>query len=90
MLAFEDAAGIALDAVGDDGLAVDAAASKRKAYGWIVIFNSKRYVETRDMNAMIPGIGPVVVLDDRTAHVLPSGPPDKMVAELERRKKLTP
>ena len=90
MLTLEEAGGIALDAVGNDGLAVDAAASKRKTYGWIVIVNSKKYVETREMKAMIPGIGPVVVLDDRSAHVLPSGPPDRMLADFEKQKKLTP
>lgn len=43
-----------------------------KAYGWILFYNSRRFVETSDELEALGGNGPVVVLHDGAIHFLGS------------------
>jgi hypothetical protein len=57
-----------------------------KSYGWIFLFNSKRYLETGDPLEALGGNGPLVVeRTDGRVHALGSGQaPDDTIAEFER------
>jgi len=44
----------------------------RKPYGWVLVYESRRYVETGDVLEAFGGNGPVVVMDDGSVHMLGS------------------
>jgi hypothetical protein len=47
-----------------------------KPYGWIFFYNSRKYVETGDINAMLGGNAPLLVLaEDGSIHPLSTAHP---------------
>jgi hypothetical protein len=54
-------------------------------YGWVFFFNSRRFVETRDVLLALGGNGPIVFERDTAAIVeLPShSPPDEVIRHYE-------
>lgn len=52
------------EAIVGEPLAEIPEASERLSAGWAFFYQSRRYVETRDVAAMLVGHGPVVVCDD--------------------------
>ena len=62
------------------------------SYGWVLTYNSRRYLETKDMLHMLVGQGPVVVVSaTREVHELGSAsPPAVAQRALEARLGLTP
>src|SRR5687768_2200550 len=61
-----------------------------KPYGWVFIYNAKRYVETGDFAHALVGNGPVVV-ERTTLRITPLGtafPVDETVARFEREHQL--
>jgi len=62
-----------------------------KPYGWIFFYNSRRYMDTRDILDAIAGNGPVVVLAD-TGEVVTLGTalrPEEEIALFERNRGLS-
>lgn len=60
-----------------------------KDYGWIVCYQSKRYMETRDVHDRLVGNVPFVVEHDGSLHLLPIAGGltlDEMTREYERRR----
>lgn len=57
------------------------------SYGWVLVYDSRRYIETKDLIDMLVGQGPVVVVSaTREVHELGSAlPPDVAVGALESR-----
>ena len=60
-----------------------------KDYGWIFQFTTRRYLETNDPGAQVPGTGPLVVEKEGGAPVFlaTSVPPERVIAEYERRRR---
>jgi immunity protein 35 of polymorphic toxin system len=60
-----------------------------KDYGWIFQFTTRRYRETHDPGALVPGTGPLVVERDSgaTAFLATSVCPEKAIEEYERRRR---
>jgi hypothetical protein len=60
-----------------------------KDYGWIFQFTTRRYLETSDPGAMVPGTGPLVVEREGGAPVFlaTSVCPEKAIEEYERRRR---
>jgi hypothetical protein len=60
-----------------------------KDYGWIFRFTTRRYLETRDPGALVPGTGPLVVEKEGGAPVFlaTSVCPAKAIEEYERRRR---
>ncbi len=55
-----------------------------KPYGWILFYNSRRYLETGDILHAFGGNGPVVVLHDGAVHMLGTGhAPETTIAAFE-------
>lgn len=56
------------------------------AWGWVFHYTTKRFLETGDRNALVPGIGPFVVERDsgKTTFLSTSAPPGVALAEYER------
>ena len=53
-------------------------------FGWLFLYTTRRYVETKNPSTLVPGSGPVVVL--RNGDVVPlttSAPPDMAIAAFE-------
>lgn len=48
---------------GEGGVALIPGTAVRKAYGWVLLYNSREFVETSDILTMLVGQGPVVVFD---------------------------
>ena len=55
-------------------------------WGWVFHYTTRRFLETGDRNALVPGIGPFVVERDggTTTFLSTSMPPDRALAEFER------
>jgi hypothetical protein len=64
-------------------------ATVEKDYGWIFRFTTRRYLETKDPGALVPGTGPLVVERDGGAPVFLASSvcPEKAIAEYERRRR---
>lgn len=75
---------------GLDGIAITSA--KEKPYGWVFLYNSRRYVETGELIYSLVGGGPVVVVAaTRQVHELGSARPAEVeVHALEERLQLHP
>ena len=60
-----------------------------KDYGWIFQFTTRRYLETSDPGALVPGTGPLVVEKEggATAFLATSVCPEKAIEEYERRRR---
>jgi hypothetical protein len=64
--------------------------TQEKPYGWVFFFNTRRFVESRDLVFALGGNGPVVV-ERETGRITLLGsarPPEKEIAELERQRGL--
>lgn len=60
-----------------------------KRYGWVLFYNSRRYIETGDFLDSLFGNGPVVVMHDGGVHLLGTDRnPDAMIADFERERGL--
>lgn len=73
------------------GLALVDEMTLEKPYGWVFFYNSRRFLETRDMLHGIAGNGPVVVVAS-TGEVVTLGSsraPAEEVAEFERQRGLS-
>ena len=59
-----------------------------KDWGWVFRYGTRKYAETRDPRAVIPGTGPLVVdrADGATTFLSTSVPPDRAIAEYEKRR----
>lgn len=58
--------------------------TQERDFGWVFLYTTRRYVETRDPSTLVPGSGPVVVLRD--GEIMPlttSAPPDLAIATFE-------
>jgi hypothetical protein len=56
----------------EDSIAITAC--ERKPYGWVLHYNSKRFVETGDITYALIGNCPLVVTDgDKAVHVVGGG-----------------
>jgi hypothetical protein len=58
-----------LEAVKKDCVILDQH-TQEKAYGFVFVYNARRYVETGDFQWALGGNGPVVVLHDGSVHML--------------------
>lgn len=73
----------------EDELAFLEHLSVRKPYGWVLFYNTRRYVETGDPLSALGGNGPVVVLEDGEVHLLGSArTPADTIAEFEAQRAL--
>ncbi|HEX7667750.1 MAG TPA: YrhB domain-containing protein [Polyangiaceae bacterium] len=54
----------------DDELVIIDSSTRTKPYGWIFFYNSKRYLETKDMMYALGGNGPIVFERD-TGAIIP-------------------
>jgi hypothetical protein len=55
-------------------------------YGWIFFWNTKKFIETRDIKTSIPGAGPIVVTKKGEVEFLRTNvPPVEAIAEYEIR-----
>jgi len=76
MLTLEEAKKLALQALvrrsryGADEYAFIDERIQCKRYGWVLIFNSRKYIETGDILEAFGGNGPIVVMHDGTLHFL--------------------
>ena len=62
-------------------------AVRAKDYGWVVFFDSKRFLETGETRYAIAGNGPVVVEHDGSMHPLSTGrPSEQVIAEYEAKR----
>jgi hypothetical protein len=58
------------------------------AFGWVFGFAPKKYLETHNINDMVPGPGSLVVERDGSTQFLPSSAsPDLVLAEFLRQRK---
>lgn len=74
----------------EGGLVVVEEMTLTKRYGWVFFYNSRRYIETRDIFQAIAGNGPVVILAD-TGEVVALGSarrPEEEIAAFEQQRKL--
>jgi Immunity protein 35 len=72
------------------GLVVMDEMTLTKPYGWVFFYNSRRYLETRDILHAIAGNGPVVVLAD-TGEVVTLGTArrwEEAIAAFEQQRRL--
>src|SRR5437879_2219761 len=69
----------------DDELVILEERTRSTSYGWVFFFNSRRYVETRNVLHALGGNGPVVFERETGAIVeLPShSPPDEVIRQYE-------
>jgi hypothetical protein len=60
-----------------------------KDYGWVFRFTTRRYLDTSDPNALVPGSGPLVVEKEggATAFLATSVCPERAIEEYERRRR---
>lgn len=67
-------------------LVVVADATEERAFGWVFVYTTKRYLETKDPNDLVPGNGPLVVLraDGSIVWLSSAGPPQRIVDDYER------
>ncbi len=92
MLTMEEAKKIALDEInaGVDPkreLIILDEYTRTKRYGWVFIYNSRRFIETGDILYALGGNGPIVVEHNKRIHYLSSAQAtDDAVAELEAKR----
>lgn len=61
-----------------------------KRYGWILLYNSRQYIETGDFLHSLGGNGPVVVMHDGAVHVLGTAKNlDATIADFEQARGLS-
>src|SRR5262249_8245296 len=53
-------------------------------FGWVFGFAPKKYIESHDINDLVPGPNSLVVEPDGTTSFLPSSPRDHAIAEFAR------
>lgn len=72
----------------DDEFLILGDLTRTTSYGWVFFFNSRRFVETRDVLYALGGNGPVVFERDTAAIVeLPShSPPDEVLLQYEAKR----
>jgi hypothetical protein len=60
-----------------------------KDYGWVFRFTTRRYLETKDPGALVPGTGPLIVEREggATAFLASSVCPERAIEEYERRRR---
>ncbi|MDB4946731.1 MAG: hypothetical protein JWP97_6265 [Labilithrix sp.] len=74
----------------EGGLALVEEMTLEKPYGWVFFYNSRRYVETRDIFQSVAGNGPVVVLA-ATGEAVRLGSarrPEEEIAAFEKQRSL--
>lgn len=54
------------------------------SFGWVFGFAPKKFIESHDINDMVPGSSSMVVERDGTPKFLPSSPPSQAIAEFAR------
>jgi len=55
-------------------------------YGWIFFWNTKKFIDSGDVRAAVPGTGPVIVTEEGEVEFLPTNkPPVEAIAEYEYR-----
>lgn len=91
MITLPEAKKLAMDALcktsrrSEADLAFVDALTSCKPYGWILFYNSRRFVETGNELEALGGNGPVVVLHDGAIHFLGSNREgDATIANFER------
>ncbi len=58
-----------------------------KDFGWVFLYTTRKYLETKDPRTLIPGAGPLVVerAGGTTQYLPTSLPPDKAIEEFDKR-----
>jgi hypothetical protein len=52
-------------------------------FGWVFFYSTRRYLETKDPNELVPGAGPLVVLrKDGSTRFLSTSVPPKVAVEV--------
>jgi hypothetical protein len=71
--------------IADDDLVILDDRTRATDYGWVFFFNSRRFIETRNVLYALGGNGPVVFERDTAAIIeLPShSPPDEALRQYE-------
>jgi hypothetical protein len=54
------------------------------SFGWVFGFAPKKFIESDDINDLVPGSSSMVVERDGTPQFLPSSPPGQAIAEFIR------
>jgi hypothetical protein len=72
--------------VPDDELVLLESSTLEKSYGWVFFWNSKRYLETRNIRFSVAGGGPVIFERSNGKMMMLGGalPSDKSIEEYER------
>jgi hypothetical protein len=58
-----------------------------RRFGWVFFYTTRKYLETRDPQDLVPGNAPLVVLreDGSVAHLATSIPPERAIEIFEKR-----
>jgi hypothetical protein len=54
------------------------------SFGWVLGFTPKKFIESRDINGLVPGPSSMAVERDGMVQFLPSSPADHSIAEFAR------